>query len=317
MLEDISALENCTVSSVPDGYDAFLLASLWEKSKHDILYIVSDGVALENTAHILSVVRPEAEVLKFPAWDTVPYDRVSPNVNITAARVNVLSALAQQPNPKKPRIIIASAGAAIQRLPLKKIFLNSMKNIRVGGELNFNDFVHYAVVNGYNRVEQVMEPGEYAVRGDILDIFPVGSELPLRVDLFGDEVEKIRTFDPLTQRTAGELKSYTFQVMGEVALDNNTVKTFRAKYREAFGAGGTTDELYETISSGQKYMGMENWLPFFYDETLPTLFDYLPQAYVTVGRNVREAVKSKEESIADYYQARLEEIGRASCRERV
>lgn len=315
MLEDISALENCTVSSVPDGYDAFLLASLWEKSKHDILYIVSDGVALENTAHILSVVRPEAEVLKFPAWDTVPYDRVSPNVNITATRVNVLSALAQQPNPKKPRIIIASAGAAIQRLPLKKIFLNSMKNIRVGGELNFNDFVHYAVVNGYNRVEQVMEPGEYAVRGDILDIFPVGSELPLRVDLFGDEVEKIRTFDPLTQRTAGELKSYTFQVMGEVALDNNTVRTFRAKYREAFGAGGTTDELYETISSGQKYMGMENWLPFFYDETLPTLFDYLPQAYVTVGRNVREAVKSKEESIADYYQARLEALSIKSVNE--
>ena len=103
--------------------------------------------------------------------------------------------------------------------------------------------------------------------------------------------------------------------MGEVALDNNTVKTFRAKYREAFGAGGTTDELYETISSGQKYMGMENWLPFFYDETLPTLFDYLPQAYVTVGRNVREAVKSKEESIADYYQARLEALSIKSVNE--
>lgn len=100
MLEDISALENCTVSSVPDGYDAFLLAQLWEKSAHDILYIVSDGVALENTAHILSVIRPEAEVLKFPAWDTVPYDRVSPNVNIVAARIGALSALAQNPSPK-------------------------------------------------------------------------------------------------------------------------------------------------------------------------------------------------------------------------
>lgn len=315
MLEDISALENCTVSSVPDGYDAFLLAQLWEKSDRDILYIVSDGVALENTAHILSVIRPEAEVLKFPAWDTVPYDRVSPNVNIVAARIGALSALAQNPSPKKPRIIVTSAGAAIQRLPLKKIFLNSMKNVSVGGELNFNDFVHYAVVNGYNRVEQVMEPGEYAVRGDILDIFPVGSELPLRIDLFGDEVEKIRTFDPLTQRTAGTLDNYTFQVMGEVALDNNTIKTFRTKYREAFGAGGTGDELYESISNGQKYIGMENWLPFFYDETLPTLFDYLPQAYVIAGKNVRDAVKSKEESIADYYQARLEALNIKSVNE--
>lgn len=315
MLEDISALENCTVSSVPDGYDAFLLAQLWEKSAHDILYIVSDGVALENTAHILSVIRPEAEVLKFPAWDTVPYDRVSPNVNIVAARIGALSALAQNPSPKKPRIIVTSAGAAIQRLPLKKIFLNSMKNVSVGGELNFNDFVHYAVVNGYNRVEQVMEPGEYAVRGDILDIFPVGSELPLRIDLFGDEVEKIRTFDPLTQRTAGTLDNYTFQVMGEVALDNNTIKTFRTKYREAFGAGGTGDELYESISNGQKYIGMENWLPLFYEEPLPTLFDYLPQAYVVIGKNVREAVKSKEESIADYYQARLEALSIKSVNE--
>ena len=158
MLEDISALENCTVSSVPDGYDAFLLAQLWEKSARDILYIVSDGVALENTAHILSVIRPEAEVLKFPAWDTVPYDRVSPNVNIVAARIGALSALAQNPSPKKPRIIVTSAGAAIQRLPLKKIFLNSMKNVSVGGELNFNDFVHYAVVNGYNRVDPENTP---------------------------------------------------------------------------------------------------------------------------------------------------------------
>jgi len=315
MLEDISALENCTVSSVPDGYDAFLLAQLWGKSKHDILYIVSDGVALENAAHILSVICPEAELLKFPAWDTVPYDRVSPNVNIVAARVEVLSALARQPQAKRPRIIMTSAGAAVQRLPLKKVFLNSMKNVRVGGELNFNNFVHYAVTNGYNRVEQVMEPGEYAVRGDILDIFPVGSELPLRIDLFGDEVEKIRTFDPLTQRTAGTLDNYTFQVMGEVALDNNTIKTFRTKYREAFGAGGTGDELYESISNGQKYIGMENWLPLFYEEPLPTLFDYLPQAYVVIGKNVREAVKSKEESIADYYQARLEALSIKSVNE--
>lgn len=315
MLEDISALENCTISSVPDGYDAFLLAKLWEKVKHDILYIVSDGISLENTANILSKLRPEAEILKFPAWDTVPYDRVSPNINVVAVRVNTLSALAQNPTAEKPRIIITSAGAAIQRLPLKKIFLNSMREVKTGGKLNFNEFVHYAVVNGYNRVEQVMEPGEYAIRGDILDIFPVGTDLPLRIDLFDDEVEKIRTFDPLTQRTAGELKSYTFQVMGEVALDNNTIKSFRTRYREAFGAGGTTDELYETISNGQKYIGMENWLPFFYEETLPTIFDYLPQAYVINGKNLREAVKSKQESIADYYQARLEALSIKSTNE--
>ncbi len=315
MLEDITTLQNYTVSSVPDGYDAFLLAKLQTSAKHDIIYVVSDGVSLEHTAQILNTIAPQIEVLKFPAWDTVPYDRVSPNVNVVATRVGTLSALAQNPNPKKPRIIITSSGAILQRLPLKKIFLNSMREVKTGATLNFNDFVHYAVVNGYNRVEQVMEAGEYAVRGDILDIFPVGRAQPLRIDLFGDEVEKIRTFDPLTQRSTGELKSYTFQVMGEVALDNNTIKNFRAKYRETFGSQGTTDELYETISNGQKYIGMENWLPFFYDETLPTLFDYLPQAYVIIGKSVKEAVSAKEESIIDYYQARLEALSIKSANE--
>lgn len=190
-----------------------------------------------------------------------------------------------------------------------------MREIRVGGKLDFNDFVHYAVVNGYNRVEQVMEPGEYAVRGDILDIFPVGTPEPLRIDLFDDEVEKIRTFDAFSQRTTGELKSYGFQVVGEVVLDNNTVKNFRAAYREAFGAAAQSDELYEAISASRKYMGMENWLPFFYEEPLPSLFDYLPAAHVVLDRSVDDALLAKEDGIMDYYLARQEALGIKSASE--
>ncbi len=286
MLDDIAKLENYTVSSVVEGYDSFLLQSLLSKAKKDILYIVSDGVSLEQTYSLLSSITPQTKILKFPAWDTVPYDRVSPNVNLMAERVNTLAELAANPNPKTPRIILASIGAAIQKLPPKKIFLNSMREVAIGNQLDFNEFLHYAVINGYNRVEQVMEAGEYAVRGDILDIFPVGTPEPLRIDLFGDEVEKIRTFDALTQRTTGELNKYTFQVMGEVALDNNTIKNFRTKYRETFGAISSSDEIYEAISNGQKYMGMENWLPFFYEDNLLSIFDYIPMDSVVLGRNV-------------------------------
>lgn len=99
-----------------------------------------------------------------------------------------------------------------------------------------------------------MEPGEYAVRGDIIDIFPVGTTEPLRLDLFDDEVERIRTFDAMSQRTTGELKSYSFKVMSEALLDANTIKTFRGKYREAFGAAFKDDEIYEAISAGRKYI---------------------------------------------------------------
>lgn len=315
MHADIEKLADYTFSAVAEGYDAFLLRDFLRTSKQDILYIVSDGLSLERTADLLKHISPETEILKLPAWDTVPYDRVSPNANIVAERLATLGELTLNPNKKNKRIIIASVGAVVQKLPPAKIFRNSVREIKVGGKLDFNDFVHYAVVNGYNRVEQVMEPGEYAVRGDILDIFPVGTPEPLRIDLFDDEVEKIRTFDAFSQRTTGELKSYSFQVVGEVVLDNNTIKNFRTAYREAFGAAAQSDELYEAVSAGRKYMGMENWLPFFYEEPLPTLFDYLPTAHIVLDRNVNEAVLSKEDGIMDYYQARQEALGIKSASE--
>lgn len=314
MQYDLNKLKNKTLSSVPDGYDAVLLDRFSRKSK-EILYVVSDGVSLERTADILRYLNPKLDVLKFPAWDTVPYDRVSPNVNIVAQRVETLTEIVTNPNPKKPRVIIASIGSLIQKLPPQKIFLNSVRLVKVGGKLSFNDFIHYAALNGYNRVEQVIEPGEYAVRGDIIDIFPVGTNEPLRIDLFDDEVERIRTFDAMTQRTTGELTHYSFQVMGEVALDENTIRSFRSKYREAFGAAFKDDEIYADISEGIKHLGMENWLPFFYEDPLPDLFSYLLSADIVIGRSFDEALKAKCDGIADYYQARLEALNIKSAAE--
>ena len=315
MQKDIEALKGKTVSAVAEGYDALLLAELAGTSKKDILYILSDGVELAKAADVLEIIAPEVKVLRFPAWDTVPYDRVSPNVNIVAQRIETLAELAVNPAPKKPRIVITSAGALMQKLPPEKIFLNSRKDVSVGKTLDFNAFLHYANINGYNRVEQVIEPGEYAVRGDIIDIFPVGTDEPLRIDLFGDEVERIRTFDAMSQRTTGELKSYSFKAMSEVVLDANTIKSFRSKYREAFGAAFKDDEIYEEVSNGKKHLGMENWLPFFYDEPLPSLFDYMPAAYVISGKNLEDALHAKAESIVDYYQARLEALNIKSSSE--
>ena len=316
MNRELAQRENYTISSVADGSEAFLLKQIAEElrqskqnnNSQDILYIASDGISLEKTAEVLSRLAPEIQILKFPAWDTVPYDRVSPNVNIIAERIAALAELSENPQSKEPRIVISSVGAVLQKLPPKKIFLNAVREIKVGGKLDFNNFQHYAVINGYNRVEQVYEPGEYAIRGDIIDIYPVGTKEPLRIDLFDDEVEKIRTFDVMSQRTTGELSSYCFQVMNEVVIDNNTIKNFRTKYRETFGADCQKDELYEAISSGQKYMGMEQWLPLFYEDELPDIFAYMPQAKIIVGKNVSDAAQAKADSIFDYYQARMEAL---------
>ncbi len=308
MQYDLEKLGGWTLSSVAEGYDAFLVDNFAQNSYKDLLYIVSDGYELERVASLLAYLNPELKILRLPAWDTVPYDRVSPNPALMAERINTLAELALKPTVKTPRVILASVGSVLQKLPPAKIFLNSMREVEAGKQLNFNEFTHYASVNGYTRVEQVIEPGEYAVRGDIIDIFPVGTEEPLRIDLFGDEVEKIRTFNPVTQRTSGELSSYSFKLMNEVVLDVNTVKTFRGKYREAFGSAFKDDEIYEAVSNNKKYMGMEHWLPFFYEDSLPNLFDYLPAATIILGKNVFEAARAKAESVTDYYLARQEAL---------
>ncbi len=297
-----------TISGVAKDAEAFAIKHFFNESQNDLLCILSDGVSLQQAYNTLTFIAPDVEVLAFPAWDTVPYDRVSPNPTILSKRIDTLAKLVLENDKKQRRIVLTSVGAAIQKLPPKKIFFNTRKNIKVGGKLNFDEFLHYVIVNGYSRVEQVMESGEYAVRGDIIDIFPSGAEQPLRIDLFDDEVERLRLFEVETQRSIKDLTYYSFDSANEVVLDQNTIKSFRSKYREAFGAAGLKDELYESISEGKKYLGMENWLPFFYDESLPSLFDYMPLADIILGTDAENALKSKEETITDHYEARLEAL---------
>ncbi len=307
MSNDFDYFDKKNLSGVAKDAEAFAIRDLLQTSSKNILCILSDGASLKQTFDTLKFIAPEIDILTFPAWDTVPYDRVSPNPTILSKRIETLAKLVLD-DTKKRKVVLTSIGAAIQKLPPKKIFLNTRKSIQVGGKLNFDEFLHYVAINGYSRVEQVMESGEYAVRGDIIDIFPSGADQPLRIDLFDDEVERLRLFDVETQRSTEDLKFYSFDSANEVVLDKNTIKTFRSKYREAFGADGLKDELYESISEGKKYLGMENWLPFFYEDALPSIFDYLPNADIILGIDCDNALKAKEETIADHYDARLEAL---------
>lgn len=307
MPENIKKFENKTIGRMLEGYDAFWLSRFVGKLGSNLLYVVSDGLAVRQTASLLAFFAPKAEILTFPAWDTVPYDRVSPNAEVVANRIRTLDALLNRQN-NTPKIVIASIGAVLQKLPPKKIFLNTGRTLQVGQKIGLTEFLHYAALNGYSRVEQVMENGEYAVRGDIIDIFPMGSNMPIRIDFFDDEIEKMRFFDAYTQRSAQEINSYNFQVAGEVTLNEQTIKTFRGKYRELFGAAGIKDEIYLSISEGQKYPGMENWLPLFYDDNLPSLFDYMPDAQIIFGKNINEAAEAKILNIIEHFQARNEAL---------
>ena len=301
-----------SISSVSLGTEAFIIKDLLKHLSENILYIAPESKSMFETAKLFNYIAPNVETIIFPAWDTVPYDRNSPNPEIVSERVSALSRLALNPHPSASRVIFSSVGAVLQKLPPRTVFLQSLREIKTGGELNFNDFIRYAENSGYSRVEQVMEKGEYAVRGDILDIFPSGSEYPLRIDLFGNEIEKIRTFNVLNQRTIGEIKSYDFQAASEVVLDENTIKNFRTHYREAFGSIAVKDEIYESVSNAKKYRGMENWLPFFYEGELLSLFDYLEEPSVIFAADVKEAARTKSDGIIDHYNARTEALSQTA-----
>ncbi len=307
MPKNTKKFENKTICQMLKGYDAFWLSQALPDLAQNILYIVSNGFEIEQVATQLAFFAPDIEILKFPAWDTMPYDRVSPNAEIIATRIDTLDKILHS-QQKKQKIIIASIGAVLQKLPPKQIFMNTRKIIKIGDTISLTEFINYLQLNGYNRVEQVMENGEYAVRGDIIDVFPIGTKYPLRIDLFGDEIEKIRFFDAYTQRSNASINTYTFQVANEVILNQETIKTFRTKYREFFGANGIKDAIYTSISEGQKYIGMENWLPLFYQDNLSSIFDYLPDAQVIFGNDTKESAESKVSTIIEHFQARLEAV---------
>jgi len=293
------------LAGVPEGFDALLLARLArDGGVADVLHVARDDQRMARLAEQLAFYAPGLEVLEFPAWDCVPYDRVGPNVDIVASRIDTLTRLAQpRPPGAAPRVVVTTVAALMQRVPMPRAFLEASFLTRVGAPLNIDGLVGFLGRNGYARSDTVMEPGEYAVRGGIVDLYPPGTPEPLRIDLFGDEVDQIRSFDPMTQRSTGSLEALELKPMSEVMLDEAAIQRFRAGYRELFGASSVDDALYAAISAGQKYVGMEHWLPLFHDG-LDTLFAYLPDCVVTLDHQAEEARDARREQIAEYYEAR-------------
>ncbi|MBF0355741.1 MAG: transcription-repair coupling factor [Alphaproteobacteria bacterium] len=291
------------LGGTPEGLEAILLAGA-ARAGLEILHIARDDARLAALEEALSVVAPELELLVLPAWDTVPYDRASPHADILARRLDTLSRLAAQPQ-KPGRIVLAPVASALQRLVPAHRLKEASFSARSGGAFDREGFTSFLEINGFVRTETVMEPGEYAIRGGIVDLYPPGSTEPLRIDLFGDEIERIRAFDPLTQRTSGEVSGFSLSPMSETPLDQESIARFRTGYRELFGAVSTSDPLYEAVSAGRRHPGLEHWLALFHDG-LDTLFAYLPCAAVTLDYQVAEAIEARLGLVREYYQARQE-----------
>jgi len=292
-----------TLAGTPDGADALTVAELaraW--IGRDVLYVARDDGRMARMAEALAFFAPDIEVVDIPAWDCVPYDRVSPHVDLVARRVDGLCKLAQGPG-QGARVVLTSVAALVQRVPPRQVLASSSLSAQVGGRLDIDGIVAYLNRNGYGRTDTVMEPGEYAVRGGILDLFPPGTPEPVRLDFFGDELESIRSFDPMSQRTSGKLQSFSLVPVSEVTLDDAAIARFRSTYREMFGVVSGPDPLYEAISQGIKFNGMEHWLPLFHDG-MDTLFAYVPDALAVLDHQVEEARDARHALVLEYYDAR-------------
>ena len=291
-----------TVCGAPEGFDAKLILDEVGKSGAPVLHIARDDRRLTEMQAALAFYAPDMPVVVFPAWDCLPYDRVSPNADICAARMATLAALAH--GMPKQFVLLTTLNAATQRVPARGLLKEASFTARVNSRIDEAALKQYLVRMGFTQSPTVMEPGDYAVRGGIIDIFPPGEAGPVRLDLFGDVLDSARRFDPASQRTTEKLDVVELAPVSEVILDEAAITRFRQNYRIEFGAAGTDDPLYEAISAGRKHAGAEHWLGFFHDQ-LETLFDYVPTATVTIDDQVTPARLARWTMIEDAYDTRM------------
>ncbi len=299
-----------TVSGAPAGYDAYVAAEAARRRGGPVLFVALDDTAAENAARAIRFFAPGTTVLPFPAWDCLPYDRVSPKPDIESARLSTLAALAKGCGPC---VIVTTLNAALQRVPPKAWIAQASFAAKTNDDVDREALVSFLAVNGYARAGTVREPGDFALRGGIVDLWPPGEESPLRLDFFGTTLDAIRRFDAETQLSKDTVASIALLPASEAPLSPDAISRFRTGYVAAFGAAGD-DPLYESVSAGRKAQGMEHWLPLFH-EKLDTLFDYLPRALVLLAHQTEEAKAARLELVQDYFKTR-EDFRHASAEEK-
>ncbi len=292
--------EHLILSGAPEGYDAALIAREAHRGA-PVIHIARDDRRMAAMRAALAFLAPDLPVLDFPAWDTTPYDRVSPSADIQAARMAMLAGLAQGAI-KGPFVLLTTLNAVLQRVPARDVVSGASFVARVGDRIDDAALRDFLTRMGFAQSPTVTEPGDYAVRGGIIDIYPPGDSGPVRLDLFGDVLDGARRFDADTQRTTEKLSRIELAPMSEVILDPDSITRFRQNYRSEYG-GGTSDPLYESVSAGRKTAGMEHWLPWFHDR-MESLFDYLPGASVVLDDHVGQVIDARRDMIREQFEAR-------------
>ncbi|WP_312954275.1 transcription-repair coupling factor [Pseudomonas songnenensis] len=258
--------------NLPGAALSLAIAEAASNAKRFTLLLTADSQSAERLQEELAFFAPGLPVLHFPDWETLPYDIFSPHQDIVSQRI---SALYQLPELSHG-VLVVPITTALHRLAPKRFLLGSSLVLDVGQKLDVEQMRLRLEAAGYRCVDTVYEHGEFAVRGALIDLFPMGSALPYRIDLFDDEIETLRTFDPENQRSIDKVESIRLLPAREFPLKKEAVTGFRARFRERFDVDFRRCPIYQDLSTGITPAGIEYYLPLFYEETA-TLFDYLPE----------------------------------------
>ena len=257
--------------------DALLLAQLGlrEKNAGKLTAIVTaDATDAQRLIEEMAFFAPELRCVLFPDWETLPYDTFSPHQDLISERLATLWRISQRDKATGADVVIVPATTALYRLAPPSFLAGYTFHFKLKQKLDEAKFKAQLTLAGYSHVSQVVSPGEYAVRGSLIDLFPMGSTVPYRVDLFDDEIDSIRTFDPDSQRSLYPVPEVRLLPGREFPMDDAARARFRSRWRELLEGDPTRSRIYKDIGNGVATAGIEYYLPLFFEETA-TVFDYL------------------------------------------
>ncbi|NLZ79809.1 MAG: transcription-repair coupling factor [Gammaproteobacteria bacterium] len=292
--------------NLPGAAQGLAIAAAARSTQRFTLLLTDNSQSAERLKEELAFFAPELPVLHFPDWETLPYDVFSPHQDIISQRVATLYQLPQL----QQGILVVPINTALHRLAPKSFMIDASLMLDVGQKFDVESMRNRLQASGYQCVDTVYEHGEFAVRGALFDLFPMGSDVPYRIDLFDDEIETLRTFDPETQRSNDTVERIRLLPAREFALDKKARGDFRARFRERFDVDFRRCPLYQDLASGIIPAGIEAYLPLFFEET-SHLFDYLPKdAQVFSLVNVDAAAQAFWQDIRSRYEERRGDIER-------
>ena len=301
-LRDLTPERPLVIGQVYGCAAAILLSEMLHRATGPLLAITATVAEAETLQAQLDFFMGAERTLLFPDPETLAYDVFSPHQDLVSRRLAVLARLQE---PRSSHLTIVAAPTLLQRLPPKSYIAANSLSLRSGQALNIADLQLQLVASGYTRVSQVTQHGEFARRGSLVDLFPMGSELPVRIDFFDAEIDSIRYFDPDTQLSDQRLDELTMLPARDFPTTPDAIREFRSRFRERFEGNPDNSLIYKEVSEGRYPGGIENYLPMFFPATC-SFWDYLPPDcdVINIGATEDALAESWEQSCLRYEQYR-------------